>query len=114
MSDYVKLSLAATMLACRDAGIEDIPAFAANCSALLGSTHCSTNYSEAYYRQIVREGIALANPMLFAEGVPNAAAAHLSLMLGLKGPCQTIIGTRTAGLDVWTVTSGGTSKRDSE
>lgn len=99
MSDYVKLSLAATILACRDAGITDIPAFAANCSALLGSTHCSTNYSEAYYEQIVREGIGAANPMLFAEGVPNAAAAHLSLMLALKGPCQTVIGTRTAGLD---------------
>jgi 3-oxoacyl-(acyl-carrier-protein) synthase len=37
--------------------------------------------------------------MLFAEGVPNAAAAHLSLMMQLKGACQTIIGTRTAGLD---------------
>ena len=99
MSDYVKLSLAATMLACRDAGISDIPEFAATCSALLGSTHGSANYSEAYYQQIVREGIPSANPMLFAEGVPNAAAAHLSLMLSLKGPCQTIIGTRTAGLD---------------
>ncbi|HWE97288.1 MAG TPA: beta-ketoacyl-[acyl-carrier-protein] synthase family protein [Tepidisphaeraceae bacterium] len=99
MSEYVKLSLAATMLACRDAGIEDIPAFAATCPALLGSTHGSTNYSEAYYGQIVKEGIAAANPMLFAEGVPNAAAAHLSLMLSLRGPCQTVIGTRTAGLD---------------
>jgi 3-oxoacyl-[acyl-carrier-protein] synthase II len=37
--------------------------------------------------------------MLFAEGVPNAAAAHLSLMMSLKGACQTIIGSRTAGLD---------------
>ena len=37
--------------------------------------------------------------MLFAEGVPNAAAAHLSLMLSLKGACQTVIGSRTAGLD---------------
>lgn len=37
--------------------------------------------------------------MLFAEGVPNAAAAQLSLMLGLRGACQTIIGTETAGLD---------------
>jgi len=99
MSDYVKLSLAATMLACRDAGIDDIPAFAATCSALLGSMHGSANFSESYYRQIVREGIGGANPMLFAEGVPNAAAAHLSLMLSLKGPCQTVIGTRTAGLD---------------
>src|SRR3954447_8090144 len=37
--------------------------------------------------------------MLFAEGVPNAGAAQLSLMLGIKGACQTIIGTRTSGLD---------------
>jgi 3-oxoacyl-[acyl-carrier-protein] synthase II len=37
--------------------------------------------------------------MLFAEGVPNAAAAHVSLMFSLKGACQTIIGSRTAGLD---------------
>ncbi|MDB5358148.1 MAG: putative 3-oxoacyl-[acyl-carrier-protein] synthase [Phycisphaerales bacterium] len=99
MSEYVKLSLAATMLACRDAGIGDIPAFAGSCSALLGSAHGSTNYCEAYYGQIVKEGLAAANPMLFAEGVPNAAAAHLSLMLSLKGPCQTVIGSRTAGLD---------------
>ncbi|MDB5290347.1 MAG: putative 3-oxoacyl-[acyl-carrier-protein] synthase [Phycisphaerales bacterium] len=99
MSEYVKLSLAATMLACRDAGIGDIPAFAESCSALLGSAHGSTNYCEAYYGQIVKEGLAAANPMLFAEGVPNAAAAHLSLMLSLKGPCQAVIGSRTAGLD---------------
>ncbi|HEX4794278.1 MAG TPA: beta-ketoacyl-[acyl-carrier-protein] synthase family protein [Humisphaera sp.] len=99
MSDYVKVTLAATMLACKDAGIEGIPAFAESCSAVLGSAHGSTNYSEQYYRQIVEDGIMAANPMLFAEGVPNAAAAHLSLMLSLKGPCQTVIGTRTAGVD---------------
>src|SRR5207249_4669802 len=64
-----------------------------------GTTHGSANYSSDYYGQIVREGMAAANPMLFAEGVPNAAAAHLSLMLGLKGSCQTIIGSRTAALD---------------
>ena len=37
--------------------------------------------------------------MLFAEAVPNAGAAQLSLMLSLKGACQSVIGTRTAGLD---------------
>jgi len=99
MSEYVKLSLAATTLAFRDAGIDDVPAFAETCAAILGSTHGSANYSGDYYGQIVREGIGAANPMLFAEGVPNAAAAHLSLMLALKGACQTIIGSRTAGLD---------------
>jgi 3-oxoacyl-[acyl-carrier-protein] synthase II len=99
MSEYVKLSLAATMLCLRDAGLNDIPSFAENCAAILGTTHGSTNYCEQYYGQIVKEGVAAANPMLFAEGVPNAAAAHLSLMLSLKGPCQTVIGSRTAGLD---------------
>lgn len=99
MSDYVKLSLASTQLAVRDAGLDGDPGFAKTCAAVLGSTHGSAAYSETYYAQIVREGIDLANPMLFAEGVPNAGAAHLSLMLGLKGPCQTIIGSRTGGLD---------------
>jgi 3-oxoacyl-[acyl-carrier-protein] synthase II len=99
MSDYVKLSLAATALAFQDAGITDIPGFAETCAAVLGSTHGSANYSRDYYRQIVSDGIPAANPMLFAEGVPNAAAAHLSLMMSLKGACQTIIGSRTAGLD---------------
>jgi len=35
----------------------------------------------------------------YCEGVPNAAAAHLSLATGMHGGCQTIIGSRTAGLD---------------
>ena len=99
MSEYVKLSLAATALAFADAGVSDIPGFAETCAAVLGSTHGSANYSRDYYRQVVDEGFAAANPMLFAEGVPNAAAAHLSLMMSLKGACQTIIGSRTAGLD---------------
>jgi 3-oxoacyl-[acyl-carrier-protein] synthase II len=99
MSDYVKATLAATTLACRDAGIADVAAFGAECSAVLGSTHGSANYSKQYYDQVVLEGIAAANPALFAEAVPNAGAAQLSLMLSLKGACQTIIGARTAGLD---------------
>lgn len=99
MSEYVKLTLAATALALEDAGVAGDAAFAGPCSAILGTTHGSTGFSEAYYGQIVREGPAAANPVMFAEGVPNAGSAQLSLMLGLKGGCQTIIGARTAGLD---------------
>jgi 3-oxoacyl-[acyl-carrier-protein] synthase II len=99
MSDYVKLTLAATTLACQDAGLNETASFADTCSAILGTTHGGAGYSHAYYRQIVQEGLIGANPMLFAEGVPNAGSAQLSLMLLLKGACQAIIGTRTAGLD---------------
>ena len=99
ISGYVKLSLAAAMLALQDAGVTDQPAFCESACAVLGSTHGSSRYCRDYYSQIVREGISAANPLLFAEGVPNAAAAHLSLAAGIKGACQTIIGSRTAGLD---------------
>jgi 3-oxoacyl-[acyl-carrier-protein] synthase II len=99
MSDQVKLTLAATAIACQHAGITDVTAFANECSAILGSAHGSANYSVAYYGEIIKQGLVGANPMLFAEGVPNASSAHLSLMLGVKGACQTIIGTRTAALD---------------
>jgi 3-oxoacyl-(acyl-carrier-protein) synthase len=95
MSEYVKLTLAATALALKDANLTDTT----DASAILGSTHGSADFSATYYREIVRQGFIGANPVLFAEGVPNAAAAHLSLMLGLKGACQTIIGSRTAGLE---------------
>jgi 3-oxoacyl-[acyl-carrier-protein] synthase II len=95
MSEYVKLTLAATTLALKHASMAD----ATNASAILGTTHGSADFSATYYREIVRQGLIGANPVLFAEGVPNAAAAHLSLMLGLKGACQTIIGSRTSGLD---------------
>lgn len=99
MSEYVKLTLAATQDACSHAGISDLPAFAADACVLLGTNHGSSNFCESYYGQVVREGIAAANPVLFAEGVPNAGAAQLSLALGVRGGCQTIIGSRAAGLD---------------
>lgn len=99
MSEYVKLSLAATAMACADAGLDDVPAFPGVLAAITGTTHGSAKFSDDYYRQIVAEGVDFANPLLFAEGVPNAGTAHLSMMLGLTGPCQTLIGTRTAGLD---------------
>lgn len=95
MSEYVKLTLAATTLALRHARLESVE----SASALLGSMHGSTDFSATYYREIVRQGLTGANPVLFAEAVPNSGAAHLSLMLGLKGACQSLIGARTAGLD---------------
>lgn len=99
MSEYEKITLAATTEALRDAGAADDSSFTADCGAILGSMLGSTSFSEAYYRQVVTEGLGAANPMLFAEGVPNAAAAQLSMVFGVKGGCQTVIGTRTSGLE---------------
>ena len=102
LSDYVKLTLAATTLALRDAAFGDPlspTAIPSNTAVLLGTAHGSSAYAIDYYRGLITHGLAAANPVLFAEGVPNAAAAHLSLTHGLTGACQTLIGSRTAGLD---------------
>jgi 3-oxoacyl-[acyl-carrier-protein] synthase II len=99
MSTYVKLSICAATMAAREAKLLDSPSMLKEAGAILGTTHGSAGYCYEYYEQIVREGMLAANPMLFAEGVPNAAAAQMSLTLGLTGACQTIVGTRTAGLD---------------
>jgi len=99
MSPCVKMTVAAATLALADAGLSDQPVALSAMSAILASMHGSPHYCLEYYQQIVREGILAANPMLFAEGVPNAAAAHVSAAFGICGGCQTIIGTRTSGLD---------------
>jgi 3-oxoacyl-[acyl-carrier-protein] synthase II len=99
LSGYVKLALCAATLAVRDAGLADLWDLLRPTAAIFASTHTSPGYCADYYRQIVKDGSAAANPMLFAEGVPNAASAHASLMLGLRGGCQTLIGTRTSGVD---------------
>jgi 3-oxoacyl-[acyl-carrier-protein] synthase II len=104
LSDYVKLTLAASTLALQDAGLtpehlESLFQNPARCGAILGTTHGSTHFSYDYYRGIVDDGIAAANPVWFAEGVPNAGAAHMSMAFRIRGACQSIIGSRTAGLD---------------
>ena len=99
LSQYVKLTLAAATMAVRDAALGEVPDGLAAGGAILGSMHGSAGLCFEYYSQIVAEGALAANPVLFAEGVPNAAAAHLGVALGLRGGCQTIIGSRAAGLD---------------
>lgn len=99
MSMYVKLMLSSVALAIKHSGLEGDAARLELASAMLASTHGSPGFCADYYSQIVREGVLGANPVLFAEGVPNAGAAHVSTNFGIKGACQTIIGSRTAGID---------------
>jgi 3-oxoacyl-[acyl-carrier-protein] synthase II len=111
MSEFAKIMLAATSMAIKDAAIDDVEAFTATCNAILGTTHGAIDFSETYYRQIVEQGMDAANPMLFAEGVPNVASAQLSLMLNIQGSTQTIVGSRTAGLEalciaIWRIQTG--------
>ena len=72
--------------------VKEIPLIAANwCGA--------ADFTERYYRDLIRSGIDLANPMLFAESVPNIGSAQCSLAFGIRAPTISVIGRRTAGFE---------------
>jgi len=105
LSPLARLTLVATQFAIADAGIDAdrLPGLDAppheRPACLVASTNGSASYAYDYYREMVEQGYAVANPLLFAEGVPNAPAAHVSMFHRLHGTSQSIIGTHTAGID---------------
>lgn len=67
---------------------------------LIAANWCgAADFTERYYRDLVRSGIDLANPMLFAESVPNIGSAQCSLAFGIAAPTLSVIGRRTAALE---------------
>lgn len=70
---------------------------------LIAANWCgAADYTERYYRELVRSGIDLANPMLFAESVPNIGSAQCALAFGIEAPTASVIGRRTAAVEaIW-------------
>lgn len=91
-----QLTRAVGVLAVRDAGLT--PEDLAETHAIVATEHGAVGYTQAYYEELVRSGVDMGNPMLFAESVPNVASAQLSLGLALGGATFTVIGSRLAGL----------------
>lgn len=105
LSPLSRLALIATGLAFKDAGIDpaELPGLDAPAhlrpACLVATTNSSASFAYDYYRALVDEGYKAANPLMFAEGVPNAPAAHVSMFYKLHGSSQSIIGTHTSGID---------------
>ena len=113
MSTYARLLLAAGREAC-DAAPPLSDADRDTCAVIVGSAHGASQYSEDYYRQLVADGVLAANPLWFAEGVPNVGSAHLSTELHLGGTAQTVIGTRVAGLQALALAFHRLREREAE
>jgi 3-oxoacyl-[acyl-carrier-protein] synthase II len=74
------------------AELRDIPVLAA-------TWHGAVDFTDRYYRDLIAQGVDLANPLLFAESVPNVGSGHLSLGYGIAAASASVIGTRTAGFE---------------
>lgn len=55
-------------------------------------------YTRRFYHEIVASGANAASPLLFPETVFNAAASHLSAILGITGTSYTLVGDGAVGL----------------
>ena len=55
-------------------------------------------YTKRFYHDIVASGAEAASPLLFPETVFNAAASHLSAILGVTGTSYTVVGDGAVGL----------------
>jgi len=87
-----QFAIAAARMALEDAGLslgED--AAPERIGIILGSGFCGVVNSEAFHRGQVLRGPGDLNPILFPNTVPNAAASHTSIELGIKGPNSTIV-----------------------
>jgi 3-oxoacyl-[acyl-carrier-protein] synthase II len=65
---------------------------------LCATWHGAVEFTERYYDDLVRSGIDLANPLLFAESVPNIGSAHASLTFGIRAACSSVVGARNAAI----------------
>lgn len=97
LARYARLVRAAGRLAVRDAGLSDAEVSAS--AAFVGSRLGATEYTLAYYDEVIRDGLGAGNPLHFAESVPNIGSAQLSLGLGMRGTTMSTSGTILAGLE---------------
>jgi len=84
-------AIAASKLALADAGFTVTRENASRVGIVLGSGFCGLSSSELFHRSQVEKGFLDLNPMLFPNTVPNAAASHASIELGIQGVNCTLV-----------------------
>ncbi len=85
MSRISRMAVAASIEAVSDARLEISPASAEGIGVVMGTAYGSTAQTDDFFVQMLREGAEVANPALFPDTVPNAAASQISIYHGLRG-----------------------------
>lgn len=69
------------------------------CGVLFGSRHGCASSNRAYGEDLARLPVRELRPALFVRTVSGAAAADVSMALGLRGPSQTFVSGSLAGAE---------------
>lgn len=97
MSRVSRLAVAASIEALRDARLTITPQFAPSIGVVMGTGYGSTAQTDAFFVGLLKEGPEGANPSLFPDTVPNAAASQVSIYHGLQGPNTTFSHNEVSG-----------------
>jgi len=97
MSRVSRLAVAASIEALQDAALEASPQSASSLGVIIGTGYGSTSQTDDFFVGMLREGPEGANPSLFPDTVPNAAASQISIYHGWKGPNTTFSHNEVSG-----------------
>lgn len=85
---YSRLALLGASLALADAGREGIDP--ERLGVVIASGYGATRTTFAFLDSVIDDGDQCASPTHFSNSVHNAAAAHISILLGITGPSLTV------------------------
>ncbi len=85
---FSRLALLGSFLALRDAGLADTER--RRLGLIVASGHGATGITYAFLESFIKDGDICASPTHFANSVHNSAAANISILSGIAGPCLTV------------------------
>ena len=102
MSRISRLAVSSSVEALNDSGL-NLENMGKECIAVIvGTSYGSSSHVEDFFVSLLKDGPRGAQPFLFPETVPNAAASHIAMFHGITGPnttfCQNEISAENAML----------------
>jgi len=100
MGRISRLAVSASLEALKDSGLDLRQVKKERIAIILGTAYGSSSTVEDFFVSFLKDGPRGAQPLLFPETVPNAAASHIAMVSGITGPnttfCQNEISAETA------------------
>lgn len=95
---FALLASTSARLALSDANVS-LQRYRGRVAVVVGTTHGPAEYCHDFYRYLIDHGPETVSPLLFSEGVLNAASASISIRQKIDGGAVTIVGDENGGLD---------------
>ena len=100
MSRISKMTVAASIEAVEDSGLDLEDLDRERVAVIVGTAYGGSSHVEAFFVSLLQDGPRGAQPFLFPETVPNAPASHVAMYHSITGPnstfCQNAISGETA------------------